>query len=168
MLEVFLGTRKGLSDLPSPRCLSSMLQASPIGLYRFLNVNQAGKSMSLKSRYLKFEHRRQPLLSRRDFLWRFAHSFLLALLSLAVWLLLGMYGYHWLAGLPWIDAFLNASMIVGGMGPVDPLTTPIAKLFAGLYAIFSGVIFLGVFGLLIAPVLHRFMHRFHLDSEEKL
>jgi len=123
--------------------------------------------MSQKSRLLKFEHRRQPLLSRRDFLRRFAHSSLLALLSLAVWLLLGMCGYHWLAGLPWMDAFLNASMIVGGMGPVDLLTAPPAKLFAGLYAVFSGVIFLGVFGLLIAPVFHRFLHRFHLDSEEK-
>jgi len=123
--------------------------------------------MSQKSRLLKFEHRRQPLLSRRDFLRRFAHSSLLALLSLAVWLLLGMCGYHWLAGLPWMDAFLNASMIVGGMGPVDLLTAPSAKLFASFYAIFSGVIFLGVFGLLIAPIFHRFLHRFHLDSEEK-
>ncbi len=123
--------------------------------------------MSQKSRFLKFEHRRQPLLSRRDFLRRFAHSSLLALLSLAVWLLLGMCGYHWLAGLPWMDAFLNASMIVGGMGPVDQLTARSAKLFAGLYAVFSGVIFLGVFGLLVAPVFHRFLHRFHLDSEEK-
>ncbi|MCX6834519.1 MAG: hypothetical protein NTW07_05190 [candidate division Zixibacteria bacterium] len=124
--------------------------------------------MSLESRYLKFEHRRQPLLSRRDFLRRFAHSILLALLSLAVWLLLGMFGYHWLADLSWLDAFLNASMIVGGMGPVDPLTAPAAKLFAGFYAVFSGVIFLGIFGLLIAPVFHRFLHRFHLDSTENL
>jgi hypothetical protein len=133
-----------------------------------MNEDWAVKSMSLKSRYLKFEHRRQPLLSRGDFLWRFAHSLLLALLSLAVWLLLGMYGYHWLAGLPWMDAFLNASMIVGGMGPVDLLTAPAAKLFAGLYAIFSGVVFLGIFGLLLAPVFHRFLHRFHLDSTENL
>jgi hypothetical protein len=123
--------------------------------------------MSLKSRLLKFEHRRQPLLTRRAFLRRFAYASLLALLLLAVWMLLGMFGYHWLAGLPWMDAFLNASMIVGGMGPVDVLTTPSAKLFVGIYAIFSGVIFLGVFGLLIAPVLHRFMHRFHLESEDK-
>ncbi|HWR82318.1 MAG TPA: hypothetical protein VN285_03360 [Candidatus Deferrimicrobium sp.] len=124
--------------------------------------------MSLKNRVLKFEHRQQPLLSRRDFLRRFAYSSLLALLLLAVWLLLGMFGYHWLAGLPWMDAFLNASMIVGGMGPVDLLTAPTAKLFASLYAILSGVIFLGILGLLIGPVFHRFLHRFHLDSEEKL
>ena len=115
---------------------------------------------------MKFEHRTQPLLSRRDFLRRFAYSSLLALL--AVWLLSGMFGYHWLAGLSWMDAFLNASMIVGGMGPVDLLAAPAAKLFAGLYAVLSGVVFLGVFGLLIAPVFHRFLHRFHLNSEEKL
>ena len=125
------------------------------------------KSSSPKSRFLKFEHRKQPLLSRSDFLRRMAYSSMLALLLLAVWLVLGMFGYHWLADLPWMDAFLNASMIVGGMGPVDLLATSSAKFFAGMYAIFSGVIFLGVFGLLIAPVLHRFMHRFHLDSEEK-
>jgi len=124
--------------------------------------------MSLKSRFLKFEHRRQPLLSRVDFLWRLVYSFLIAVVSLAVWLFLGMVGYHWLAGLSWMDAFLNASMIVGGMGPVDLLTAPAAKLFAGTYAILSGVVFLGIFGLLIAPVFHRFLHRFHLDSEEKL
>ena len=117
---------------------------------------------------MKFEHRTQPLLSRRDFLRRLAYSSLLALLLLAVWLLSGMFAYHWLAGLPWMDAFLNASMIVGGMGPVDLLTALAAKLFAGLYAVLSGVVFLGVFGLLIAPVFHRFLHRFHLDSEEKL
>ena len=124
--------------------------------------------MSLKSRLLKFEHRKQPLLSRGDFLRRFTYSSLLALLLLAVWLVIGMGGYHWLAGLTWLDAFLNASMLVGGMGPVDLLTAPTAKLFAGFYAIFSGVIFLGIFGLLIAPVFHRFLHRFHLDSEEPL
>ena len=117
---------------------------------------------------MKFEHRRQPLLSRVDFLRRLVYSFLIAVVSLAVWLFLGMVGYHWLAGLSWMDAFLNASMIVGGMGPVDLLTAPAAKLFAGTYAILSGVVFLGIFGLLIAPVFHRFLHRFHLDSEEKL
>jgi hypothetical protein len=125
------------------------------------------QTSSPNSRFLKFEHRKQPLLSRADFLRRMAYSSLLALLLLAVWLVLGMFGYHWLADLSWMDAFLNASMIVGGMGPVDLLTTSSAKFFAGIYAIFSGVIFLGVFGLLIAPVFHRFMHRFHLDGEEK-
>jgi len=78
-----------------------------------------------------------------------------------------MFGYHWLAGLQWIDAFLNASMIVGGMGPVDPLHASSAKMFAGFYAILSGVVFLSIFGLLVAPVIHRFLHRFHMDPNEK-
>ena len=123
--------------------------------------------MSFKDRFLQFEHRRQPLLSSQDFLWRLAYASLLAMFLLAIWLFLGMFGYHWLAGLTWLDAFLNASMIVGGMGPVDLLTAPAAKIFAGFYAIFSGVIFLGIFGLLIAPIFHRFLHRFHLEADEK-
>ena len=78
-----------------------------------------------------------------------------------------MIGYHALAGLGWVDAFLNSAMIVGGMGPVDVLNNQPAKVFAGFYAIFSGVIFLSIFGLLIGPVFHRFLHRFHLDTEER-
>jgi hypothetical protein len=89
-----------------------------------------------------------------------------AIILLGVWLIFGMMGYHWLANLSWLDAFLNASMIVGGMGPVDVLSSSSSKLFAGFYAIFSGVIFLSVFGLLLAPVYHRFIHRFHLESEQ--
>lgn len=117
-------------------------------------------------RPLDFERRRQPLLSQRDFLRRMAFSLLLAMVLLAIWLLAGMFGYHRLAGLSWIDSFLNASMIVGGMGPVDTLRSPAAKLFAGFYAIFSGVIFLSIFGLLAMPVFHRFLHRFHMDADD--
>jgi hypothetical protein len=116
---------------------------------------------------LKFEHRHQPLAPRDKFVRRLVYAALLAVGALAVWLLLGMIGYHLLAQLSWVDAFLNASMIVGGMGPVDLLQTSAAKIFAGFYAIFSGVIFLAIFGLLIAPIFHRFLHRFHLESKEK-
>ena len=130
-------------------------------------AGQTVKSKPDKSSPLGFEHRRQPLLPRADFLRRLVYSILLALILLALWIVLGMCGYHWLAGLPWLDAFLNASMIVGGMGPVDILNTSAAKLFAGFYAILSGVIFLSLFGLLAAPVFHRFLHRFHMDSDEK-
>jgi hypothetical protein len=124
------------------------------------------KAKLQKTGPLEFEHRRQPLLSSRDFLRRVAYSVLLALVLLATWLMGGMCGYHWLAGLSWLDSFLNASMIVGGMGPVDILNAPAAKLFAGFYAIFSGVIFLSIFGLLAAPIFHRFLHRFHMDADE--
>ena len=78
-----------------------------------------------------------------------------------------MAGYHWIAGFDWIDAFLNASMILGGMGPVDELHTSSAKLFASIYALFSGLVFVALTGLLAAPFLHRFLHRFHLDDKEQ-
>ncbi|MCY2925510.1 MAG: hypothetical protein NT031_08730 [Planctomycetota bacterium] len=76
-----------------------------------------------------------------------------------------MVGYHGTEGLSWLDSFLNASMILAGMGPVDTLRTDGGKLFAGLYAIFSGVVFLTMCAVLLAPVIHRFLHRTHLDIE---
>jgi hypothetical protein len=113
-----------------------------------------------------YEHKQQPLISQQSFVRRFVNGLLIAGLLLGVWLVLGMIGYHWLGRENWVDAFLNASMIVGGMGPVDVLPSDAAKIFAGWYAIFSGVIFLGIFGLVIAPIYHRFLHRFHLESAE--
>ncbi|MBK7142432.1 MAG: hypothetical protein IPH75_10160 [bacterium] len=116
---------------------------------------------------LKFEHRHQPLAPRDKFVRRLLNAALLAVAALIVWMIVGVCGYHWIAGLPWVDAFLNASMIVGGMGPVDLLNSDSAKIFAGFYAIFSGVIFLAIFGLLIAPIFHRFLHRFHLEAKSE-
>ncbi len=78
-------------------------------------------------------------------------------------LALGMIGYHLVAGLSWIDALVNASMILTGMGPVDQMTSVGAKLFASFYALFSGVAFLTIVAVLLAPAVHRFLHRFHLD-----
>jgi len=80
--------------------------------------------------------------------------------------MIGMVGYHSIAGLAWIDAFQNAAMILAGMGPVDQMTTSAAKLFAGCYAIFSGLVFMTVMGIVLAPILHRVMHRFHLADED--
>jgi hypothetical protein len=82
-------------------------------------------------------------------------------------LFLGVVGYHVFAGLTWIDSLLNASMILTGMGPVDRLTGTGAKLFASGYALFSGVAFLSSVGVLVAPVVHRFLHRFHLDAKHE-
>ena len=76
---------------------------------------------------------------------------------------LGILGYHAFARLPWIDALLNAAMILTGMGPVDPMITTSAKLFASFYALFSGVAFITTMGILLAPLVHRFLHRFHLE-----
>ena len=87
---------------------------------------------------------------------------MLLLVSLAI----GMLGYHFFENLSWIDSLLNASMILGGMGPVSPLQTNAGKIFASFYAIYSGVILLASVGILIAPIFHRFLHRFHLADEK--
>lgn len=89
---------------------------------------------------------------------------LVALAVIAISLLIGMAGYHWLAPMSWMDAFLNAAMLLGGMGPVDPLTNDAAKLFAGIYALYCGVVFIATAGLLIAPLGAYVLHRFHLDK----
>ena len=111
-------------------------------------------------------HHHAALLPRPIFLRRLAKSALLGLVFIAASLLLGAAGYHAFAGLAWIGALLNASMILTGMGPVDPLRTDGAKLFATFYSLFSGVAFLTIVGVMLAPLVHRFLHRFHLDIEE--
>ena len=111
-----------------------------------------------------FEKKHHPLLPRRLFLRRmgvFAGA--AGLLVVGSWLI-GILGYHILEGQSWIDATLNAAMILGGMGPVNPLKTDAGKLFAAFYAMFSGVVFLVAVGVLIAPILHRMFHHFHLEA----
>jgi hypothetical protein len=81
-------------------------------------------------------------------------------------LTIGVLGYHLLEGLPWLDALLNASMILGGMGPVDALRTDGGKLFASIYALYSGLVVLVAAGILLAPIAHRVMHRMHMDENE--
>lgn len=112
-----------------------------------------------------YEHRHHPLLDTVEFVKRVFHHLLLAFLVIAVGLGIGVFGYHFLGELGWVDSLLNASMILGGMGPVDPLHTPAAKIFAAFYALFSGLVFIGVATLLMAPFAHRVLHRFHLDGE---
>ena len=109
-----------------------------------------------------FEHNYEPLLPRPQFIRRQGRYAVAALLMVAVAWLIGILGYRVLEGMAWIDAVLNAAMILGGMGPVDPLRTDAGKLFASFYALFSGIIFLVSVGLLIAPVFHRLLHQFHL------
>jgi hypothetical protein len=112
-----------------------------------------------------FEHSHQPLASTSEFLKRSMRFGLLAAGIILVSLGIGILGYHYLEGLSWIDSLLNASMILGGMGPVAPLQTVAGKLFASFYALFSGMVFLVAVGVLIAPIFHRFLHRFHLEIE---
>lgn len=111
-----------------------------------------------------FEHKTQPILPRNVFAKRVAWHFAAALLAVAVALALGVAGYHYLGRLAWIDALVNASMILGGMGPVDTLRTRDGKLFAAFYALFSGLFFIGVATLTLAPFVHRLLHRLHLDK----
>jgi hypothetical protein len=112
-----------------------------------------------------FETKKEKLLSWPKFLKRMALSGLLTSMIVAVALFAGILGYHFLAGLAWIDSLLNASMILTGMGPVDPMTTTSAKLFASAYALFSGVVFLSAMAIVLSPIFHRILHAFHLDDK---
>ena len=114
-----------------------------------------------------YEHHHEPLISREVFLRRIARSGGMAFAAVLAALFLGVSGYHWIEGLPWVDSILNAAMILGGMGPVAELHTTAGKLFAAAYALFSGLMFIVVAGLLFAPVIHRFLHVFHLEAGRK-
>ncbi len=112
-----------------------------------------------------FEHRSQPLLPRRDFINRQLKCLGLGLSLILVSLIIGMVGYHLLEGLAWDDAFANAAMILSGMGPLAPLHSTASKLFAGVYALYSGLAILLVEGIVFAPAVHRVLHRFHLEQD---
>ena len=107
----------------------------------------------------------RPLLTRAHFLRHLSRNAAVGLGLIVVSLGIGCVGYHSIGDLPWIDSLLNASMILTGMGPVDPMTTNGGKLFASGYAIFSGVAFLTIMSLVLAPVAHRFLHRFHVELD---
>ena len=113
-----------------------------------------------------YEHRQHHLLNRRAFALRVAQHLGFGLFFVALALGIGVAGYHFIAGLPWIDSLLNASMILGGMGPVDTLTSAPAKIFASAYALFSGLAFIGIASVMLAPFVHRLLHTFHLDEDK--
>lgn len=114
-----------------------------------------------------FEHHKQALLPPREFIrrlgWSVAAGIALILFSLSI----GMLGYHFLGGLAWIDAFLDAAMILSGMGPLSPLHGDAVKVFAGCYAIYCGIALIATTGVILAPVIHRGLHKFHLEWDEK-
>ncbi len=114
-----------------------------------------------------YEHHKQPLAEPSVFAKRLALNAAVGLLLLVFSLGIGMAGYHFLEGLSWIDSLLNASMILGGMGPVAPLQTAAGKIFASFYALYSGVVLLASVGILATPIFHRFMHRFHLAEDKE-
>ncbi len=119
-----------------------------------------------------FEHRTRPLLPRRQFVARALRYAAFSGLLILISLLIGMIGYHTCAGIGWVSAFYNASMILTGMGPaldidtLPPEQQPGVQIFAGLYALYSGVVFLAATGLVLSPLLHRFFHKMHLDIKD--
>ena len=122
--------------------------------------------MKIAQRHFRYEHRSQPLLPRRHYLRRLVWHGLLGLALIFASLAIGILGYHVLEGFSWLDSLLNASMILGGMGPVNELRTNAGKLFASFYSLFAGIVFLVIAGIIIAPAVHRFLHRLHLEAGE--
>ena len=114
-----------------------------------------------------FERRQEPLLPRRQFYRRMVRSAALGALLVVGSLVVGVCGYRFLEGFSWIDSFLNASMILGGMGPVGELHHPAAKIFASLYAIYSGIALISSSAVIFAPLVHRMIHRFHLEEDSE-
>jgi len=114
---------------------------------------------------MMYEHHSQPLISRPVFLRRVARNVLTAACIILASLLAGVLGYRLTEDLEWVDALLNASMILGGMGPVNTLHSTSGKLFASFYALYAGVVFILTTGILGTPFVHRFLHRFHLERE---
>jgi hypothetical protein len=113
-----------------------------------------------------FEHHKEPLASHSEFAKRMVQFTMLALGILLFSLGIGILGYHYFENLSWIDSLLNASMLLGGMGPLAQLTTTAGKLFASFYALFAGMVFLVAVGVMITPIFHRVLHHFHLEIEE--
>lgn len=113
-----------------------------------------------------YEHHASPLLPWPAFRARLARAMMVGLALIAVSLAIGMLGYRYIADQAWPDAFLNAAMILSGMGPLGELRTTAAKIFAGIYALYSGLTFISIVGIVIAPIAHRFLHKFHLDKEK--
>lgn len=111
-----------------------------------------------------FEHRKHRLLPRREFIRRLGWSVAAGAVLITFSLSIGMLGYHYLNGLAWLDALVDAAMILSGMGPVSPLHSDAAKLFAGCYAIYCGIMLLATTGVILAPVIHRALHKFHLED----
>jgi hypothetical protein len=131
--------------------------------------DQARNKAKVRRSLLTLEHRTAPLLPRPLFFRRAALGALLGFGLLSAALFAGMLGYHLTEHLLWLDSFVNAAMILSGMGPVAPMVTSAGKLFAGCYALFSGLAFITIVGVILAPFVHRIFHRFHLadDSDEE-
>jgi hypothetical protein len=137
--------------LPITFCLHTSLS---LGQFSHMNSRKAAGH---------YEHVSQPVLSRPKFLRRMLHSAGIGALIIVVSLVAGMLGYRLLVGLSWVDAYENAAMILSGMGPLSSPLTMAGKIFAGTYALYSGIAVLVTAGVLFAPLIHRLLHRLHAD-----
>ena len=124
------------------------------------------KSKNSAPNWFRYERRGDQLAPRAIFVKRILASLGLALCVIALGLIAGVIGYHWIAGFGWVDSLLEASMILGGMGPVNELHSDGAKIFASLYALFSGLVVLALMGIMLGPVVHRVLHKFHVAEED--
>jgi hypothetical protein len=119
-----------------------------------------------KRSWRQFERRTDKLAPLSVYVQRIIAAVAIAILLMLVALSVGMAGYHFIAGFDFVDSLLEASMILGGMGPVRELPNQSAKIFASIYALFSGVFFIALMGIILAPVAHRVLHKFHLDGKD--
>jgi len=113
-----------------------------------------------------YEHHQTPVISRQRFVQRMLRHIAVAIALISIVWALGIIGYHVTAHFSWIDATINAAMILSGMGPVDHVNTIAGKLFASFYALFSGIFFIAIAGIVLAPITHRLLHTLHVDEGE--
>jgi uncharacterized protein YjeT (DUF2065 family) len=127
---------------------------------------QWSQIMTARKRAAEYEHISQPVAQLPDFLRRQLRSIGIGAVFIGIGLYAGMLGYHYIVGLSWIDSYENAAMILAGMGPMAAPATTAGKIFAGSYALFSGIAVLAIAGVIAAPLVHRFLHRMHADCGE--
>lgn len=116
----------------------------------------------------RYEHNSEPLLPTRLFIRRLINHFSFGFAVIAASLAIGIFGYHFFEGLNWLDSLLNASMILGGMGPVNEIKTVAGKVFASFYALFSGIVFLMTVGIILTPLVHRFLHKLNIEKKASI
>jgi hypothetical protein len=139
------------------------LSLTPYAL-RLMLINSINFAIKEKSMLEKMESKGQPLAPYRVFRRRIFKSFMLGMGVLTASLMIGIFGYHYTAGVGWLDSLHNASMILSGMGPVVTIDSVSGKLFSSFYALFSGIIFITNIGVILAPAIHRFFHRLHVPD----
>lgn len=125
------------------------------------------KSKVAKGSWWQYERRTDELAPRSIFIKRIIGALGLAFVVICVSLLIGIAGYHFLGGFDWVDSLLEASMILGGMGPVNELHGDSAKIFASVFALYSGLVVIALMGIMLSPVVHRVMHKFHVDEKDE-